>query len=230
MKIETDKLNISVWLAKLPPFLAEKILELPSEHTIGEIWITPATSDSPAQIKFKLESDFIIQGLPQDYTLTFTEKKEKLFVLKEDVDDIKVEGYVNKEMFVTPVQNESYFNFVRERAEKKRNKASTKIISYITEGKQSEKFGSVGELEFLARKRKKLLQSKKRERLERGEVIDILFKAFEKSAVWTARDLADFSGQPVAYIQEMLPEICVMSKKDYKNAYELKPEYKLNEK
>lgn len=229
MEIETDKSGISVWLVKLPSFLAEKIAELTSEQTIGEILISPSAKDTPATIQFQLSQELVCQGLPVDYSLSFTDKADKLYVLKDDGDRLRVEGYVNKEIFISPVLNEKYFAYMANRAQVKRPPSTTKVINYLREGRQSEKFGSVSELEYLARKRKKILQAKKRERLEKSEVIDILFKAFEKYPAWTARDLADFSGQPVAFIQEILPEICVLNKKDYKNLYELKPEYKYNE-
>ncbi|KAL0265991.1 UNVERIFIED_CONTAM: hypothetical protein PYX00_011708 [Menopon gallinae] len=206
MEIETDKSSISVWLVKLPSFLAEKIAEITGEQTIGEILISPSAKDAPATIQFQLSQELISQGLPVDYSLSFTDKTDKLYVLKDDGDRHRVEGALVK-----------------------RPPSTIKVINYLREGRQSEKFGSVSELEYLARKRKKILQAKKRERLEKNEVIDILFKAFEKYPAWTARDLADFSGQPVAFIQEILPEICVLNKKDYKNLYELKPEYKYSD-
>ena len=54
----------------------------------------------------------------------------------------------------------------------------------------------------------------------------MVFKAFEKYSSWTVKDLADFCGQPVAFIQEIVSDICVLNKKDLKNMYELRPEYR----
>lgn len=227
MKIETEKSEISVWLVKLPPFLAEKIMELTDEYTVGEIVILAPTEEAPSTIQFKLSKELETQGFPVDYALNFIDKAERLYVMKDEGNEaFKMEGYINKEIFINPVLNEKYFSFVKERVSAKKVQSTTKVINYLREGRQGERFGSVSELEYLARKRKKILQSKKRERLEKNEAIDILFKAFEKHSAWTVRDLADFSGQPVAFIQEILPEICVLNKKDYKNMYELKPEYK----
>lgn len=89
-----------------------------------------------------------------------------------------------------------------------------------------DKIGNVKELESLARKRKKMLQDRKRERLDKNEVMDIIFRAFETNESWTAKELGDFSGQPLAYINELLPEICTMNKKDQRNMWQLKDEYK----
>ena len=218
MKLDVDKSSISVWLVKLPSFLADKILELPGERCIGELIITHLKKDEPPTIQFQISSDLTSQGqgLPSEYRLNFTEKEEKLYVFKEESDGFRVEGYINKEIFINPVLNEGYFTFVKSRAKVNKTHSTTKVLNYLREGRQSEKFGSVSELEYLARKRKKILQSKKRERLDKNEVIDILFRAFEKHSAWTVRDLADFSGQPVAFIQEILPEICVLNKKTIK--------------
>lgn len=229
MKVDTDKSKISVWLVKLPLFLADKVLELSGEHVIGELIIAPITKDSPPEIQFKISTDLTSQDLPTEYRLDFTDKEDWLYIFKEENEGFKIEGYINKEIFINPVLSEEYFTFVKSRAKINKFQSTTKVLNYLREGRQSEKFGSVSELEYLARKRKKILQSKKRERLDKNEVIDILFRAFEKHPAWTARDLADFSGQPVAFIQEILPEICVLNKRDYKNMYELKPEYKSNE-
>ncbi|KAI5173208.1 transcription initiation factor TFIIF subunit beta [Pancytospora epiphaga] len=81
---------------------------------------------------------------------------------------------------------------------------------------------------MMARNRKIMLQEKKRERLDSQDVYDMIFNAYEKRPLWTVKDLADFTGQPTAYIQELIADICVLNKKDHRHAYELKPEYKDN--
>lgn len=228
MKVDTSKSNISVWLAKLPPFLADKIKKH-NNLEFGEIIIKPPSyANGSTSLEFRLCPEFLQAGMPSEYTLKFVEKGEKMYILKQESGQAtSIEGYINREIYVNPVQNKKYFEFVKKQTSQ--IKSAVQPIDYIKEGRQTDGLGSVTELEVLARKRKRLLQSKKRERLEKGEVIDMLFKAFEKHSAWSVRDLADFSGQPVAFIQEIITDICVLNKKDYKNLYELKPEYRQSE-
>ncbi|ORD92990.1 T2FB [Enterospora canceri] len=100
------------------------------------------------------------------------------------------------------------------------------MINHFEQLKRGEKYTGLKEMEAHARKKKRQLQEKKRERLDKSDAIDVLFKAFEKHGAWTVKDLADFTGQPVAYIQEIIGEIAVLDKKDYKNTYILKKQFK----
>ena len=225
MIIDAEKKNISVWLVKLPSFLVARILEMKEESEVGEILVGAPSEDSPATIQFKLSPELLEEGFPSDYTLNFTNKSERIYLFRESA-GFRIEGYINKEIFINPELNETYFAFTRNRARSEGSQSSTKVINYMREGIQCERFGSVSELEYLDRKRRKIRQAKKRVRLEKSDIIDILFKAFEKRDAWTIRDLADFTGQPVAFIQKIVPRICTMNKRDYKNLYELKPEYR----
>lgn len=219
MLLDTKTKEVSVWLAKLPPFLSKKLLSFNSDTEIGYLNISTATSDAPAQVSIGIT----LSDVPLNFTIRFNEISQPMYVLKGND---RIEGKVVKEVFVNPVFDNAYLEFKKMEEVSAAAQPSTQIIDYMKEGRKTDRFGTVSELESLARRRKKQLQSQKRERLERNEVMDMVFKAFEKFDSWTAKDLADFSGQPVAYIQEILGEIAVLNKKDHRNSYSLKPEYK----
>ncbi|XP_077301486.1 general transcription factor IIF subunit 2-like [Arctopsyche grandis] len=128
-----------------------------------------------------------------------------MYLISNDKKKMYIEGTVNKECFVQPVVNAEYLKFKRSLKETENEKV--KVLDYFAEVKRNGKYSSLREMEVLAKKRKQMLQEKKRERLEREDVLEILFNAFEKHDLWTVRDLADFSGQPVAYIQELVNEV-----------------------
>ncbi|EUB62625.1 General transcription factor IIF subunit 2 [Echinococcus granulosus] len=72
---------------------------------------------------------------------------------------------------------------------------------------------------------------KKREgknlRREREDVLQDLFKAFEKHQYYAFKDLLLLTKQPVAYLTELLKEIAVFnSRPPHQNMWELKPEYR----
>ncbi|RVD91563.1 transcription initiation factor TFIIF subunit beta [Tubulinosema ratisbonensis] len=207
------------WLVKFPPFLADKINSSTNEFHIGDITIT-----STGETIFTLSQSLASKGFPTEYTINTVTKSEKIYLLNDDV----LEGYSLKEIFINPVQDEDYFNFIANRSKTIYKEPEIKIINYKNEGKTTKGFGSLSDVEFIARNRKKLLQAKKRERLDKTEVIDMIFRAFEKHKQWSVRDLADFTGQPLAYIQELLPDICNVNKKDHKGLYELKPEFRID--
>ncbi|KAF7683217.1 General transcription factor IIF subunit 2 [Astathelohania contejeani] len=218
--------DVTVWLVKLPSFFTEQLSTLEGDNVIGNLSLKPATSDSPATISFTPSPFMLVTGIPSQYEVKFTEAKKNIYILKKDSTGRKVEGTVSQECFIKPVMNAEYMQYRRVRAAEQTNpKRCIQLIEEFSAVKRREKMNSVSELEKLSRQRKQMLQNKKRERLAKPEVIDILFKAFEKHPQWTVKDLADFSGQPVAYIQELVSEICVLNKKDHRNTYELKPEY-----
>lgn len=217
MYIETKNSDVTVWLAKFPSYLAKKILAQDSDTNIGTITINPKKLN---EIKLELSKEILKTGIPSDYTMKFTEIKQNVYILNKDEKSAKIEGIVTKECKVCPVINQSYINY-KKRASQENLSKQTVVMQEVG----FDKLGSIKELEGLAKKRKKMLQDKKRERLDKQEVMDIIFKAFEDNEAWTAKDLADFSGQPLAYISEILPEICYLNKKDQRSTWLLKDEY-----
>ena len=135
-----------------------------------------------------------------------------------------LDGIIDSEFVITPIINKNYMQFKKQQSNKILH--NTEVIDCMNEGLRIEKIGNLREMEYLARKRKQMLISKKRERLDKKDVLDIVFNAFEKYNSWTVKDLADFTGQPLAFIQEIVNEICDVDKKEHKNSYTLKDEYK----
>lgn len=227
MKVDTEKKKLTVWLAKMPKYLGEKILKLQPGAKIGHLLINRATNASSASINIKLADIFKSSLIPTEHIIDIKEKANGMYLINSSKESMAIEGIVNKECHIRPVINSEYLEYKRMlKARQEGNENQVRVIDYFSEIKRTSKYSSIREMELLARKRKEMLQNKKRERLEKEDVLEIVFNAFEKHEFWTVRDLADFSGQPVAYIQEIVSEICVLNKKDHKNSYELKPEYK----
>lgn len=268
MILNTDKKKVTVWLAKLPKYLGEKILSADREIRIGTLNINRKENDN--QVTIEISDTLKGTGIPTEYTISIKDQDKPMYILQNDANRSKgsnavdspsinsrrsvpdlskvknksfsellkdspfpeegsfsIQGVINKECFIRPVINEKYLEYKKAmQSLAEQNESTVKMIDYFAEVRKGEKYGSLKEMDILARKRKKQLQDKKRERLDKQDVIDIIFNAFEKHEFWTVRDLADFSGQPVAYIQELVSEICVLNKKDHRNTYELKPEYK----
>ncbi|KAL5107339.1 General transcription factor IIF subunit 2 [Taenia crassiceps] len=78
-------------------------------------------------------------------------------------------------------------------------------------------------IEFGARKKRE----GKNLRREREDVLQDIFKAFEKHQYYAFKDLLLLTKQPVTYLTEILKEIAVFnSRPPHQNMWELKPEYR----
>jgi len=78
----------------------------------------------------------------------------------------------------------------------------------------------------IAHERQKKVEGKKM-RDDKEKVQEILFALFEKHQFYNIKDLAQETRQPMAYLKEILNEVCVYSvKPPHRNMWELKPEYR----
>lgn len=234
MHLNSEKKKLSVWLTKVPKYLGEQILKLRKGSVVGTLNVERSSLAEVPALKIKLSNALLGTGIPTEHIIEIKDKEKPMYLVSHSKDGavlnegaMEVEGIINKECFIRPVINSEYLQYKRRmKSTEQSTEERVKVIDYFAEVKRNAKYSTLKEMEMLARKRKQMLQDKKRERLEKADVMEIVFNAFEKHERWTVRDLADFSGQPVAYIQEIVNEICVLNKKDHKNTYELKPEYK----
>lgn len=226
--LNISKRACSVWLLKLPRYLGEQVLSSNQRVAVGRLGVQMGTDGRLGSVQFTLADQLLASGLPRMYTVDVHDIAPGTYAIGTQDDGLAVVGVVNRECLVRPVINEEYLAFRQARATTTAGgPGAARVINYFTEVRRGEKYGPLRELEMLARKRKAMLQAKKRERLGSEDVLNMIFNAFEQREQWTVKDLADFTGQPVAYIQEMVNDVCVLNKKDHRNAYELKPEYKL---
>ncbi|KAI4292591.1 transcription initiation factor TFIIF subunit beta [Pancytospora philotis] len=226
MRLDTANKGHTMWIAKMPKYLAEKIMLAADELTVGTLSIDRGPSSTTFGIQ--LADCFGEMAIPIEHIIDVRDRKQSMYIVKDTPDGFTVEGNVNKECFIRPVTNQRYLEYKRAQRVAEENAESVKVIDYFSEIRRGERYGSYREIDAQARKRKQMLQDKKRERLDKQDVYNMIFNAYERRELWTVKDLADYTGQPVAYIQELISDICVLNKKDHKNSYELKPEYKNN--
>lgn len=209
----------NVFLLKMPKYLSEQIKKNKENQDIGEIEL----DEENGTCQIKLNKNFS----PLEYTVTMKKDLNKYAVDVNGEEDTQVVMPITEHLLMKPVMNKEYFEFKRAMTEvNEKNKHNTIVLNHFEEIKKGEKYSGLKEMEAYARKKKEMLQDKKRERLDKQDAIDILFKAFEKHENWTVKDLADFSGQPLAYIQEIIGEIAVLNKNDHRNTYRLKDQFR----
>lgn len=229
MYVESKGRKTQMWVVKMPRYLSEILETLPSGSELGYLDTSKEEVEwmADAEGRVTLGAALSIPGLPKKYTLVPLAARDDLLCFSERRGAVAIEGTVRKEGYVQPEISKEYLQFKKARERLMRKPQRTvKVVDSLSEGRRIERQGGASEYDLLARKRKKLQQERKRERLGKTEVMEILFRAFDEHPYWTLKDLADRSGQPQAYIQEILGEIATVNKRSHKAMYELRPEYK----
>ncbi|KAI5184596.1 transcription initiation factor TFIIF subunit beta [Nematocida homosporus] len=216
-----ERRHTKVTLVKVPRVLAECLERYESGTEVGAI------EETANGVVFRVCAGIGPSGLPREWHMDTRVRQPGMFTFVQRSQSATIDGIVAEEATIRPEITPEYLRYKKERAKALEVRREVKAVDSLREGIRMEKYGA-SEYDLMARRRKKMLLDKKRERLAKTEVMDIMFRAFEEYPYWSLKDLADRSGQPQAYIQEILPEIAVMNKKTHKNMYELKPEYKNN--
>lgn len=220
-----------VWLVKVPDYLSERLNELEEDGLdIGSVRIYKATQDTPAKVMVKLAESGPCGDMPKDYSMAFSKCDQKMHLFSEDIAGraTRIEGRVDKEFYMKPVMNDEY----RQVMSKRREAASRpkRTIQMVTDIHEPTKLGLIKhhrEQDLIRAQKARIVPDERRERLPKKDVMDILFKAFERMPHWNFTGLVQLCQQPTVYLKEILGEIAVYNKRGpYKNLYELKPEYK----
>ncbi len=109
-----------------------------------------------------------------------------------------IRGKVEQECQLKPLLNEDYRNVMKMRnIESNRPRRTVKIVDAGAKGVQVGLIPHVNEAELLQRKKRKFEPDMRKERLPKAEVMDLIFKAFEKFSHWSLKGLVDHSQQPL---------------------------------
>lgn len=208
-----------VTLVKMPRALSEWLERYDSGTEVGYL------EERKEGEVFCVNAEIGPSNFPKEWRVKVSSPKTEMFTFIKRGQSGFIDGVVTQELAITPEINQEYLRYKRERARALEVKREVKPVNSLREGIRMERY-TASEYDLMARKRKKMLMEKKRERLGKSEVIEMIFRAFEEFPYWSLKNLADRLEQPQAYIQELLPDIAVMNKKTHRNMYELKPEYK----
>lgn len=229
--IDTGSAGRRVWLVKVPDYLAERLADLEEDNLeLGVVRATPSAGGGPANVKLILSSAGPCGDLPLEYSLQLGKCDQTMHLFCEDLAGraVMVEGKVEQECQLKPVLNEQYRDIMRKRNEHaNKPKRSVQMVDSTTDHIQMGLIPHVSEYEMLMKKKRRYEPELRKERLPREEVLDILFRAFERLPHWTFKALVDHTQQPSSYLKDLLGEIAIYNTRGpYKNLYELRPEYK----
>lgn len=229
--VDISSANRRVWLVKVPDYLAERLGELDEEGLeLGSVRATPSSAGGPAQVKLVLSPAGPCGDLPMEYDLQLSKCDQTMHLFCEDLAGkaLALEGRVEQKCELKPVYNEQYREVMQRRNDvANRPKRTVKVVDSLTDNIKMGLIPHVSEHEMLMKRKRRYEPELRKERLPREEVMDMLFRAFERIPHWQFKNLVDHTQQPATYLKEILGEIAIYNTRGpYKNLYELRPEYK----
>ncbi|KAG6506474.1 hypothetical protein ZIOFF_031797 [Zingiber officinale] len=219
--LDTTRAELPVWLLKCPPALSRAFQSVASNssaatspvvakiiHTVDLLHL-----DDPSSEQFTLEMIQTDPNTPRSYKLNMSKDFAPMCVFsKSNQGKISVEGKVECKFDMEPQNLMAYSNLCRDRtnkaaAETRKVKVDTfYFIFYSTFENDHGMFMRpmpgivVGQLPSSSKEKRKLTQSKrpnaKRVRKDKGEMLNILFKLFERQPNWGLKQLVLETDQP----------------------------------
>lgn len=158
--------------------------------------------------------------LPKDYLLQFVKRpqQQQIHMFCESpaggnnryfdfsckgyfLEALMIRGKVEQECQLKPILNDEYRNVMKMRnIESNRPRRSVQVVESGSAGIKVGLIPHVNETELLLKKKRKFEPDLRKERLPKAEVMDLVFKAFEKFAHWTLKGLVDHTQQPTVII------------------------------
>ncbi|KAJ2337275.1 hypothetical protein GGI00_000346 [Coemansia sp. RSA 2681] len=237
-----DELESKVWLVKVPLFLAEKWKRPRKDGVqIGKIRIYDKPDQSGNNIAILLNESDEYNDIPKRYRMQVTnEKVRNMFIFSEGRDPneivkptssqankavpIAMTGTVHHECTVTPEYTDEYKRIMRKRVLDQHQNARKIQTGNQSSFNRSMLNAQTGGFET---SKKKLGADAKMARMERQDLMELLFACFEKHTYWGFKGLVEETRQPTAYLKEVLADIAILNKRGpYVATYSLKAEFR----
>ncbi|XP_037952508.1 general transcription factor IIF subunit 2-like [Teleopsis dalmanni] len=221
-------------VVKVPKYVAQKWESAPSDINAGKLTVikTPGQkpifelSLPPEVVELKPEGK-----IPTEYTLQVSNVNDQTYgvfsteaseQLSSGSEKISMEGCIVKKIDCKPQINDSYVAFKREAVQKASESRRTVYLLDKVVPQYKPVTDHAHNIEY--RNRKKAEGKKARD--DKNFVMGLLFNAFEKHQYYHIKDLVKITKQPIAYLKEILKEICNYNMKNpHKKMWELKKGY-----
>ncbi|KAJ2890309.1 hypothetical protein IWW38_004207, partial [Coemansia aciculifera] len=240
--VDMDELGSKVWLVKVPQFLAEKWKRPRKDGVqIGKIRIYDRPDQSGNNIAILLNESEEYNDIPKRYRMQVTnEKVRNMFIFSEGRDPnevvkptssqaakavpIAMTGTVHHECTVTPEYTDEYKRIMRKRVLDQHENARKIQTGNQTSFNRSMLKAQTGGFET---SKKRLGADAKMARVDRNDLMELLFACFERHTYWGFKGLVEETRQPTAFLKEVLADIAILNKRGpYVATYSLKPEFK----
>ncbi|KAF3832810.1 hypothetical protein F7725_026475 [Dissostichus mawsoni] len=246
------KQNTGVWLVKVPKYLSVQWAKATGRGDVGKLRICKKGNQGKPEVSFTLNEELtVIDGIedktvsaPRDHPFTMQSVGGRRWRSSQRIpqseersdgsssvsgagagpDKIALEGVVVQRAECRTAVSENYMKLKRLQLEEL---AKPVRLSQQLEKAVTSNYKPVANHTYNLEYDRKKKEEGKRARLDKQQVLDMLFSAFEKHQFYNIKDLVDITKQPVTYLKEILRDIGVYNVKGtHKNTWELKPEYR----
>jgi len=229
-----------VWLVKIPNYLADSWIHAVRGTELGTVTLIHKDPSSEPQVELSVNptNKTVEQSdpIPLEFSCKYSKQiSNEIKIFSEDVlGNVAFEGLVNIKVDCTAKDSVLLEKAINSRAKKTQEMESHDL--QVFEEKGIDTYVSKSAVipnKLTGLKNNKMNKPKKkgekRERMEKSKLEELIFQAFYSSptGLLTLTELDRMVEQPLAYLKEVLNEICVYhtSGKDRLH-YEIKDEYK----
>ncbi|KAI8323830.1 hypothetical protein GQ54DRAFT_296534 [Martensiomyces pterosporus] len=241
--LDLSEVGNKVWLVKVPQFLAKKWGDSSgSGAEIGTVRIFDKPDKQGNNISLILPDTEGSGDIPKEYNLKVTNNNvQNMLVFSESRDpkqEIKptstlanksvptaLTGRIIHECIVTPTFNERYQDIMRRRAVEAGKPVRT--MRLLSEQHRNNSMFKPSESSSFVTTQKKSTADNRMARMDRKDLMDLLFSAFEKYPYWSFKGLVEHTRQPTAFLKEVLADVAVLNKRGpYAATYSIKSEFR----
>ncbi|XP_050422659.1 general transcription factor IIF subunit 2 [Adelges cooleyi] len=240
--LDVNNATTSLWLVKVPKYVADKWDIAPSSLEVGKIKVQKHPGKRPdislhlSEAVLCLEGDKNTEPIPKSFKLDVSHfTGQTIGVLSEysipynpdaivqETDKLSIEGKISQKLECRPIGDQVYMD-LKKTAIKKAH-IPTRQVQKLDKVVQN--FKPISDHKHNIEYNEKKKSEGKKARDDKDSVMAMLFKAFEKHQYYNIKDLVTLTKQPVVYLKEILKEVCNYNlKHPHKNMWELKPEYR----
>jgi hypothetical protein len=244
-ELNMEAIDSSLWLVKIPHFVADRLGSLEEDQTVGALSINAVPPSAPGQKASKRISVSLLaneDGDPTEFTLeelsTATDTQMMAFAYDQPSNEFTVQGQVTKKLVLKPEDSVAYRQLLKRRSTQDRKmtqaanpedilttRASSNVIDFIPPVRAEMKRKAI-EQEYAAKKSKVAMGGVDYEMLRSK-----LFEAFAINKRQSLKDLLamckDVPGLTrEKEVKDLLESYAKYhSKGPYRSFWELKPEF-----
>jgi transcription initiation factor TFIIF subunit beta len=227
----TSESTSNVWLVKIPTYLAEAWTQAERGTELGTVSLIHKEPNSDPVIEMNVSKlPGIKDTIPLDFSCKYSKELSKeIKIFSEDIPgNISLEGLVGIKVDCAAKDSSLLKNAINARAKQTREMEMHDIK--VFEEKSIDTYvarTAVIANKLTAKNAKPKKKGEKRERMDQSKLEALIFQAFYKKEYLTLNELDRDLEQPIAYLKEVLANICVYHTSGiHRLHYTIKDEYK----
>ena len=223
--VEYSDVNNNVWLVKIPTHMFDIWKNERSGKIIGKVNIVhPSKKTARTPLR---DYKFSVESFNTKFNL-YTRKPRPMYIFKRsnNTNNISIDSSIKAMGNLVPTGNLDMYKKVITKKNREEQK-SLKMIQVQVDNT----FGGVNVLALNRERTERLTKRKKRKsvhvKMNKDDLLDILFDRFKKQKHWSINDLYKDVKQPMRYLRQILEEIAFIHRTGrHRSFWELKVEHR----